>query len=54
MFMIDPQDSATRSQLDSVLLEEQGNDSQQELTNLVQSRRLRCPVVLKGAGGHRS
>ncbi|ROL54157.1 Transposable element Tc1 transposase [Anabarilius grahami] len=34
------------------LVEEWGNISQQELTNLVQSMRRRCTAVLQAAGGH--
>jgi transposase len=39
-------------ELASALVEEWGNISQQELTNLVQSMRRRCTAVLQAAGGH--
>ncbi|KAG2466872.1 CCNH protein, partial [Polypterus senegalus] len=38
--------------LAGALVEEWGNISQQELTNLVQSMRRRCTAVLQAAGGH--
>ncbi|KAF4087043.1 hypothetical protein AMELA_G00091200 [Ameiurus melas] len=39
-------------ELADALVEQWSNISQQELTNLVQSMRMRCSVVLKAAGGH--
>ena len=39
-------------ELASALVEEWGNISQQELTNLVQSMRRRCTAVLQAAGDH--
>ncbi|KAL1265725.1 hypothetical protein QQF64_003752 [Cirrhinus molitorella] len=39
-------------ELAGALVEEWGNISQQELTNLVQSMRRRCTAVLQAAGGH--
>ncbi|KAG2455254.1 ISK1 inhibitor, partial [Polypterus senegalus] len=39
-------------ELAGALVEERGNISQQELTNLVQSMRRRCTAVLQAAGGH--
>ena len=39
-------------ELAGALVEEQGNISQQELANLVQSMRRRCTAVLNAAGGH--
>ena len=39
-------------ELAGALVEEWGNISQQELTNLVQSMRRRCTGVLNAAGGH--
>ncbi|KAG2469343.1 STRAP protein, partial [Polypterus senegalus] len=38
--------------LAGALVEKLGNISQQELTNLVQSMRMRCTAVLQAAGGH--
>jgi hypothetical protein len=39
-------------ELAGALVEEWGNNSQQELSNLVQSIRRRCTAVLNAAGGH--
>ena len=39
-------------ELAGALVEEQGNISQQELANLVQSMKRRCTAVLNAAGGH--
>jgi len=39
-------------ELASALVEEWGNISQQELTNLIQYMRRRCTAVFKAAGGH--
>jgi hypothetical protein len=39
-------------ELAGALVEDWGNISQQELTNLVQSMRRRCTAVLNAAGGH--
>jgi transposase len=39
-------------ELAGAFVEEWGNTSQQELTNLVQSMRRRCIPVLNAAGGH--
>ena len=39
-------------ELAGALVEEWGNISQQELTNLVQSMRRRCTAILNAAGGH--